>query len=576
MNNNYYYFSTHTTNPQINDRLAAQVAYEKFDQETQTLLDKFVDDYAASNKNISAFDFCGRFIVKHKNELYELDELKGVSTKQFLYDFLGYANQWNSTKKSFGKNCNLLADEITEKELIHEMTSPKAPIKKLLDAAGGNLSTVKPFLPAILISLKTNTRDTNKMAFKHTGRFCFDFDKFTDKKEATYWMEKVWGTTKNILPYFAFISPRGKGFKVFCQIDISNPDFQTDFGSQDKDIVKKHHKFWYKAGVKEIVSKFPELSDKIDTGTNDLTRLTYLPFIANKATDFKYDVTRFSNYSEIVANERKIEREALQQKISENQVEVDKIMKKHNISSQKEAYSLLLKKKKYHFDLEYEKEKFIKVMDFIEEQTYKDSRMNDWVSTEFNSYESLLKLSWVLYGVFGDMAIEQIKRLIPEGSNKLDESHIDSRWANRTEDDYTQEQLNSLTPALFYAKVLELPAVKDFISENFGVASKNLSDFKILNDYYETYIRNISLDDDTENLSEFLDDITFYLDKKKTRLPLIEEFDAITPEVTLGPNEYLDPKVMHNLFQNKYANKKIFYLKSQCGKLVPSYKGIYK
>jgi hypothetical protein len=56
------------------------------------------------------------------------------------------------------------------------------------------------------------------------------------------------------------------------------------------------------------------------------------------------------------------------------------------------------------------------------------------------------------------------------------------------------------------------------------------------------------------------------MDKKKIRLPLIEELESITPEFTLEPNEYLDKNVMHNLFQNKYADKRIFFLRSQCGK----------
>ena len=36
-------------------------------------------------------------------------------------------------------------------------------------------------------------------------------------------------------------------------------------------------------------------------------------------------------------------------------------------------------------------------------------------------------------------------------------------------------------------------------------------------------------------------------------------------EVKLGPKDYLDKDVMKNLFQIKYAEKKIFSLRSQCG-----------
>ncbi|APG66317.1 hypothetical protein LPB136_13455 [Tenacibaculum todarodis] len=567
MNNSYYYFSTHTTRPQVYHQLVASSEYQKLDEETQDLLGKFVGEFPKRNKEFSTVDYCAKFNVKHRYELYELNNLKTFTPNHFLYNFLSYSNQWDASTRSFGKNSKERAEEITEKEIINEMTNPNSNIKKLLEASGRNLSAVKPFLPAIMISLKTNTRDSDRMIFKHTGRFCFDFDKFKDKNEATKWMNKVWKGTKNVKPYMAFISPRGKGFKMFCQVDTSNSDFQRDFGSEDKKVVSKHHKVWYEGARKELENKFPELKERIDLATNDCQRLTYIPFINNKSTDFKYKASKVSTYFEIVENERKLKREELQKKISKRQVEVDKVMKDQNIASPEEAYNLLLKKESYNFNLELETEKFIKVVDFIEEQIHKDSRIEEWVSTEFNNYDSLQKMSWVLFGVFGDLAIEQIKRLIPADSNKLDEDHNDYRWSIRSMDDYETSLLKSLTPAPFYARVRKLPIVNDFISENFGVNSKNLSDFKIINDYYETYIRNKNLDNGKENLSEFLDDITRYLDKDRSRLPLIEKFDNIAPEISLGPNEYLDKDVMHKLFQNKYYDKKIFFLRSQCGKL---------
>ena len=569
MNHNYYYFSTHTIHSQIFVRLTAFAEYQKFEEETKNLLNKFIQGFAKRNKQLSTLDYCSAFYSNHRDELYELDKLKSTAPKQFLYNLLGYTNKWNASTRSFGKNSSDRAEEISEDDLINDMTNPKATIKKLLDACGGDLSAVKPFLPAIMISLKTNTRDKDKMVFKHTGKFCFDFDKFTDKEDAVYWMNKVWKGTKNIMPYMAFVSPRGKGFKIFCQVDILNSDFQSDFGSQDKDVVIKHHKVWYEGARKELVSTFPELEDRIDLATNDPQRLTYIPFIKNKTTDFRYDLLKVSSYSEIVGSERKLERENLQKKISENKDEVDKIMKEQKVKSQEDAYYLLQKKKSSNFDVEFEKEKFIKVIDFIEEQTHIDSRIESWVSEEFNNYHSLQKLSWVLYGVFGDLAIEQIKRLIPTDSNKLDEDDNDYRWAMRSKNDYNEEQLKSLTPAPFYARVRKLPVVNDFISENFGVSSQNLSDFKIINGYYETYIRNKNLydsGDDQALLPEFIDEITDYLDKKKIRLPLIEDFDCLTSEISLGPDDYLDKDVMHDVFQNKYADKKIFILRSQCGK----------
>ena len=571
MNNNYYYFSTHTIHPQIYTRLTAYTEYQKLDEETQTLLEKFVNDFAKRDKQISSLDYCSKFYFKHIDELCELDNLKTTTPKNFLYNFLGYANQWNASTRSFGKNSTgraEKAEEITEKELINEMTNPKESIKKLLDAAAGDLSAVKPFLPAIMISLKTNTRDEDKMVFKHTGKFCFDIDKLEDKQHAIACLNNIWKGTKNIKPYMAFISPRGKGVKVFFKVDTANADFIQDFASEDRDPVMRHHKVWYAGALKELLATYPELEDKIDRGTNDLKRLTYIPFIKNKATDFKHDSSRLSNYSEIVENERKLEHEALLQKISENPDGVNKIMKEQNIASPEEACRLLQKKESYNFDLDFETEKFIKVIDFIEEQIHKDSRIESWVSEEFGNYHSLQKLSWVLYGVFGDIAIEEMKRLIPADSNKLDENDNDYRWAIRSQYDYSEEQLKSMTPAPFYARVRKLPIVNDFISENFGASSQNFSDFKIFNDYYETYTYNKNLDDGTEDSSEFLEDITRDLDKKKNRLPLIEEFDSLVPDVELGPNDYLDKDVMHDIFQNKYADKKIFFLRSQCGKLI--------
>ena len=90
-----------------------------------------------------------------------------------------------------------------------------------------------------------------------------------------------------------------------------------------------------------------------------------------------------------------------------------------------------------------------------------------------------------------------------------------------------------------------------------------------MSDYYDTYIRNLDLEaegSDKADTAEFLEDITRYMDKKKIRLPLIEELESINSELTLGPDDYLDKNVMHDLFQNKYADKRIFSLRSQCGK----------
>jgi hypothetical protein len=323
----HYYFSTHTTNSSIYKWLEAYKESKNLSEEGLEILDLFLQDYPTRNKNLSVKDFCSTFIMKYKEQLNEHVVPKVSHLKEFLYNFLGYSEQWGASTRSFGKNSKILADQITEQDLIQEMTDPNKSLKKLLNASGGDLSAVKPFLPALLISLKTNTRDKSKMQNKHTGQFCFDFDKFEDTKEALYWMKKVYKGSKNIKAYFCFISPRGKGFKIFCKIDTSSTDFKNDFHSEDPDVVKQHHKLWYEGAVKELSSKFPKLKNHIDKSTNDPTRLTYIPFIEDTDTGFKYDPNRISNYSKIVKQERKLLREELNRNIAENKEEVERIMK---------------------------------------------------------------------------------------------------------------------------------------------------------------------------------------------------------------------------------------------------------
>lgn len=568
MNNIYYYFATHTINQSIYNRLQAGATYKTLDEDSRGMLDKLTDKYPQDEFTESPTDYCSKFIIKHKTELYELEKLKGADLKYFLVQYLGFVLQWGASTRAFGKNSKKRAETITGQELIKEMTDSNGTIKKLLDSSGGNVTAVKPFLPAIMISLFTNTRKKSIMEFKHTGEFCFDFDGLKDSNEARFWMNKVWGGTTNIKPYMAFISPRGKGFKVFCRVDKTNPDFIRDFGLEERAVVMKHHKVWYEGAHKELIKFFPELTDKFDISTNDPQRLTYLPYIDNSSLNFKYSATNESDYSLLVNSQRADERKDLLKKISKNAIPIAKIMKEQGITSQEDAYHLYIKNLSPEFDLEYETEKFIQVIDFIEELSFKDDRVSNWVYEKFNDYHTLHKMSWVLYGVFGDLAIDQLKRLIPAGSNKLDESGNDYRWAIRSKEDYDQDQLATLNPGAFYQLVLELGEVKNFLSEKFGASSRNVSDFKIINSYYEIYQRNVELhnnDNDQANLNEFLDRITSYIDEKKIRLPLIEELETIPAEITLGHNEYLDKDVMHNLFQKKYADKRIFSLRSQCG-----------
>lgn len=575
LHTNYYYFSTHTINQSIYSRLESSHEYTLLEEETQEVIDKFVSTYPRGDYSTSPLDHCSNFVNSHREALSDLIASKGLqNTKYFLSRYIGYQFQWGASTRSFGKTSDKRAEEISEEELIEEMTSPNGTIKKLLDSAHYDLNVVKPFLPAIMISLDTNTRNKTLMEFTHTGRFCFDFDAFLDSPQALFWMDKVWEGTENIKPYMAFLSPRGKGFKIFCRVDKTDAEFINDYSSGDREVVMKHHKVWYEGAKVELLEKFPELKENFDESTKDPQRLTYLPFIDNPSDNFKYDDTKVSSYTEIVSKQKKSEREELMKKISQNSSAVNKIMKDQGIKSMEDAYHLLMKSRQDNFDIELETEKFNKLVDYIEELMSSDNRVSNWVYEKFSDYHTLHKMSWVLYGVFGELAIDNLKRLIPPNSNKLEEGHNDYRWAIRSKDDYEPSQLASLTPGAFYALVCQLGEVRDYVSENFRVSSKNVTDFKLLNGYYETYEKNKSLleDEDTQSkadLSEFLDEATNYIDKKKIRLPLIEELDELTAEVSLGPKDYLNKDVMTNIYQSKYSDKKIFCLRSQCCKSTP-------
>lgn len=574
MSKNYYYFETHTTNQQIFRFLEVGAKYKNFKKQIQKKLDLLVEGYHKRNKSINVLNYCSEFIKNNIKESELGGNVPGYSLKHGLKDYLGFYFQWSSSMKSFGKNDDKIAEEITESELIDELTNPKGNIKKLLDSADGDLKMVKPFLPFIMISLQTNTRDKAKMEFKHTGRFVFDFDKVGDEKTTINWMNKVWKGTKNVKPYMAFVSPSGNGFKLFCQVDIYNADFINDFVSEVREDVMNKHKIWYEGARKELAENFPEIADTIDPATKDPQRLTLLPFISNKATRFKYDPKVISEYSKIVDEENEFRRVELEKKIKKNEAEVKKVMKNNGIESKQDAYHLFVKNKSKDFDSEYEIDKLQRVVEFIIQLSKKDNRVKNWLRKKFTSYEILNKQSWVLYGVFGNTAIDELKKLIPLGSNKLDKNHGDYNWANKRDENYDDDQRKKLSPASFYKLVFEIGEVKDYVLANFAVTSTQVKDFKLIEGFYKNYKYNLDLESDNENqpdLSEFLNAIETHLNKKKIRLPLIKDLDEIVAEVKLGPKDYLDKDVMKNLFQNKYADKKIFALRSQCGTLpVPS------
>ena len=191
MSKNYYYFATHTTNESVYRFLTAGVQYKNLPKEEQDLLDLITKGYPKRDKSKTVLNYCTDFITNHHQDFKRLINKLGYSLKYFLRDYLGFHLKWQSSARSFGKNDDLIADQITESELIEEMTSPTSSIKRLLDTAGGDVKLVKSFLPAIMISFDTDTRDKKIMKFKHTGRFVFDYDKIGDKKTTIDWMNKV-------------------------------------------------------------------------------------------------------------------------------------------------------------------------------------------------------------------------------------------------------------------------------------------------------------------------------------------------------------------------------------------------
>ncbi|WP_339882288.1 BT4734/BF3469 family protein [Polaribacter vadi] len=570
-NNSYHYFATHQTNNDIINRLKAGADYENLEDGIQEKITQLVKGYYTRDKSLSFEEYCLRFIESNK-ELLEglINELKIDGLKTFLINYIGYSGGWGASSKSYGGGSKQTAIKISEQDLIKEMTDPKASIKGLLDAARGNLSIVKPFLPAIMISLNTNTRDRSIMKFEHTGRFCFDIDKLKDTNEALRWLNKIWKGTKNIKPYFAFVSPRGKGIKVFCQVDTNSLDFKRDFTLEERKPVMDHHKVWYEGARKEIVTAFPELEEKFDTSTNDPQRLTYLPFIADEQNHFKYDPNRFSDYNVIASTEIAFQDKELKQKMADISDIIKKVKQEQNFTSDIEAYKFHLKNKS-QFDIDFEQEKLIKTIDFIEDLINKDQRVYTWVAEKFSNYKTLNDLAWVLFGVFDDLGIEQIKRLIPSDSNKLNEVHSDYRWAIKSEKNYSDNQLANLTPAAFYKLIREQDKINDFLNENYSFHSSDVQQLKLLRELYEIYIRNRNLfdkDDEQADLSDFLDRLTEYLIKKRTRLPLIEDLENLESEIQLDKKEYLDKLKMEDLFQKKYKNKRVFYLRSQCGTIL--------
>ena len=90
------------------------------------------------------------------------------------------------------------------------------------------------------------------------------------------------------------------------------------------------------------------------------------------------------------------------------------------------------------------------------------------------------------------------------------------------------------------------------------------SGIKAINKSYQSNIQDnllLNAPKDDKDLNQFSDAITKFANLKRKRLPLIEVFENLKADVTLGPGAYLDKNVMHDLFQKKYKSRKLEYVK---------------
>lgn len=573
MSNNYFYFATHTINNLVYNRLKASVTYKKLNSREQVILDEFVKTYPEYDYSDSPENRAEEFINRYEEDFYDLIEKLGIyKLVDTMVDYLGFQKKWFSGTKGFGKGSRQRGRKISEEKLIEEMTDSNSTIKKLYESGGEDVINIKPFLPALMISLDTNTRNKDFMKHKHTGRFALDFDKFKTQKDAMVWLKKLQKGTKHIKCYLGFISPSGKGVKLFCKVDTSDSEFQKNFQSYSRDQVKAYHKEWYEGAILEFQKTFPGLKDYIDEGTNDAERLTYIPFIDDKAHKFFHNSKCFSKYGEVAEIARANKEKELQEKIKENKEAVRKTMIKHGVKSEKDAYHLFVKEKSKNFDVTFEFDKFKKVVTYIVELSKEEVAVKKWLAKNFDDYDTLYKLHWSLYGIFGEQATVELKKLIPLGSNKLVTNSGASRWSVVTENSYDDKLRQKLTPAAFYSTVFEIGKVRDYTLSNFGFNSTQISNFKLINKYYEDYKFSLELGDNEicQEKNVYLKEIESYLNQKKNRLPLIKDLAEMSAEVALGAHYYLNKDEMEKLFQKKYSDKRFFILRSQCGTTVPS------
>lgn len=172
MSNNYFYFATHTINNLVYNRLKASVTYKNLNSREQELLDEFVKTYPEYDYSDSPENRAEEFINRYEEDFYDLIEKLGIyKLVDTIVNHLGFQKKWFAGMTEFGKGSRQRGRKISEEKLIEEMTDSNSTIQKLYECGGEDVINIKPFLPALMISLDTNTRHKDFMKHKHTGRF---------------------------------------------------------------------------------------------------------------------------------------------------------------------------------------------------------------------------------------------------------------------------------------------------------------------------------------------------------------------------------------------------------------------
>lgn len=471
---------------------------------------------------------------------------------------------------------------ISDGELLHHMTQQDGVIYPLYKSARGSKVIVKPYLPTIAFSNNSRNRDKTRTEITHTGVFVFDFDKLGSPDKARVFLNRMKVELGNLLPFMLFISPSGAGVKLLVQFDVNHSGFINDFlRDKSRESVQRKHKELYASMMNYIIKQMPDAEKYFDSATSDVERMTYIPYLEFPELDLFYNPTQVCDYEFFNNLAEEIVKENKQKELLKFSKPIAKYKKKVDCTGLSEEEILLRVKdleRRKNFDPTYELERLRATIDTLLEIASGNSNVRLWMDEAFTSYHTLHKQAWVLYGCFGDEGIEELKRCIPSNSNKLDEGTEDSRWARVNESHYSQDQLMTMTPGSFYALIRTVPELKESLDAHYKLGSRQVNDFQGIMDSYDDFskmeaevMEGIVAKEELDNLEfDFMDKITDYLDVDHPQLPIIEDLDTLETQMKLGPKDYLNKEELTKLLQVTYRDKRIFHLRAQCGKTLPS------